>query len=172
MPGLAGPLFSVACRKGGIPFWGLMAPSSGFTPWPTRIAPSRPPSSNQLFPLPPPYFDPGGGGSAKRAGVRARCRERVWDKSREITSAANALFGGGMEFSGKRSDAQQSAMSHIFRCAKQFFDTGPVQTPREYREILGSRVGYGEQASAVEPYDPSRVSLPSGRLRPVPMRRS
>ena len=75
-----------------------------------------------------------------------------------------------MQFFGQRSGAQQSALSHIFKCAKDYLASGFVQTPRESdREILGSRIGYNGQASSVQEYDPSLLSLPSGRLRPVPL---
>lgn len=136
-------------------------------------APSAP-LHDSLFPLPPLLWKERQVGSSKDSRRRARRRARVWVESNAAIDALNSLYGcagagprGGprLEPAPAQASAQRRVAAAVSGSLPEVFPSGP----EALRELLGGTGEYEQCDSTFVPYEPDKVSLPSGLRAPVPL---
>ena len=141
--------------------------------WPTRVQPSRKPADGifPIPPLPPKVVSVGASTHAKR---RCAKRHKTFVMANEAIDCLSELYGCSQWYSTAQPPSEWSVChlsihSNIVE-ASNFFASESVEKPRAAaRQLLGKRLDYDRAESTVAPFQESLVSLPEGRLKPVPL---
>ena len=157
------------------PFLLLRIFSSPHGEWVRRHIQSSLPLQSEVFPIPLPLSPVRSVGASKRARVRHSTRIRTHLDVCDMVDSLNHLYGcsldGLSQVSPKLSTVHEKIHSHLFTRALQLRSSGRFISPAAAsRELLGGGPPdcySGDSQTTVEPYDPSRVSLPDDQLSPV-----
>ena len=140
--------------------------------WPSRQKNFGPPASDAVFPIPPIPCPPLGTGTSVDAKRRRGQIVHPIADANFTLDCLNELYGcdGVCIAKGKEKSPNASHRAIHQRLLATFKSDKlrPVHKPRAAAKLLlGSRMDYGGDDTTVEAYESHRVSLPSGRVKPV-----
>ena len=144
--------------------------------WPSNQQSFATPLGGAVFPIPPIPTPGVGCGSSVKAKRRRGRKTHGKAQANYTISCLNELYGcqPGLAVTGDQDGSLSPCHASIHARLESIFSTDEfrlVQCPRAAaRLLLGSRCEYGGSDTTVEAYDSHRVSLPSGRVCPVPLR--
>ena len=147
----------------------------GKEPWSQRLTESQCPSDAALFPIPPLLWKRGDAGESRTAEQRLTKYANSYVIANECIDGVNELYGCNLDcplshVPSPVNPGQASVQKNILRAVRDCYPTEPVPKPREAaRQLLGSRLDYSGGASSVEGYVKGNVSLPDGKICPVPL---
>ena len=145
----------------------------GHRVWPRRAVESKPPLRRELFPIPRPAFIEDSSGCSRDAQRRRALYLPAYASVCGAIESLNHFHGCVSEASSALSVSAEHEEVHryLFSRINLFISHGLPFSPREAaKELLGATPSDGyhaESLTTVEPYDPSKVSLPDGQVSPV-----
>ena len=126
----------------------------------------------ELFPLPVPHnsFAPHISHLSRKVRSRVNRSLHVRDRARNSVIALNELYGVPAKSGVVASEAQCSALEHIYSCHSSCIPPSDICKPDvALSELLRCRPGYSDDVSNLAPYDSLLLSVPDGSQAVVPL---